>query len=173
MGVHAWTQLDKLFDNSSTFALGTFLYVFASLAIAFLAVSVPFDFYVFHSANVDIVESDLDFNKLGLGFAGAGISLSSTKEAAEDVAHSASSWGSAVLDTLFTVLVVELSLFRIGQGLVSVGYFLELVRVTSFIGMFLEGLSSEGFSDLLGGGLLIDTEELVVLGCVDLFFLLG
>ena len=165
--------MNKFFDNSSAFALGTFLYVFTSLTITLFAVSVPFDFDVFHSANVDIVEGDLDFNKLGLGLFGAGISLSSAEEAAEDVAHSTAAWRSAVLDTLLSILIVELSLFGVGQGLVSVGDFLELIGVTSFIGVLLEGLSSEGFSDLLGSGLLIDTEELVVLGCVDLFFLLG
>ena len=51
--------------------------------------------------------------------------------------------------------------------------FLEFIGVPSFIRVFLEGFSSKGFSDLLGAGFLINTEELIILGGIDLFFLLG
>jgi hypothetical protein len=54
--------LNNFFDNSSTLAFGAFLYAFTSFAIALLTVSVPFDFNVFHCANVNIVEGHLDFN---------------------------------------------------------------------------------------------------------------
>ena len=51
--------------------------------------------------------------------------------------------------------------------------FLEFIGVTSFIRVFLKGFSSESFSDLLGAGFLINTEKLIILGGIDLFFLLG
>jgi hypothetical protein len=161
-------------NHSLAFAFCTFLYIFTTFSIAFLTVSVPLNVDIFHSANVHIIECDLNFNKLRFGLSGSGISLaSSTEKAAKDVSHSTTSRWTTVLNTFLTVFIIQLSLFGIGESLIGVGDFFEFIGVASFIRVFLQSFSSESFSDLLGSGLFVDTKEFIVLCGVDLFFLLG
>lgn len=115
LSVHAGAQLHKFLDDSLAFAFCAFLYIFTSFSIAFLAVSVPLNFDIFHSANVHIIECDLNFNKLRFGLSGSSISLaSSTKEAAKDISHSTASRWSTVLNTFLAVFIIQLSLFGVG-----------------------------------------------------------
>ena len=174
LGVHAWAELNELFDDSPAFAFGALFDVFTSLTITGLAVAIPFDLYVFHAAVIHVVEGDFDFDEFGFGFSGSCFSATSSEEASKDVSKSTGTSGRAsVLDSFLSILVVELSFFGVGEGLISIGEFFKFLGITSFVGVFFEGFAPEGFSDFLSSGFFVDTEEFIVLSGVDLFFLLG
>lgn len=166
--------MNKLFNHTSAFTFGTLGDVFTTLSIAFLTVSISFDFNILHGSVVNFIERDLNFDKLGFGLSWAGLFLTASSEETENVPKAAASsrW-TAILDTLFSVFIVQLSLLWVGESLVGVGDFFEFIGVSTFVGVFLQGFSSERLSDLLGGGLLVNSEKLIVLGCVDLFLLSG
>ena len=166
--------MNKLFNDSSAFTLATFLDILTTLSIAFLAVSIPFDLDILHASDINIVECNFNFDKFWFGLFGTSLSLSTVEEIAKNITESTTSSGwASILDTFLSIFIIQLSFLWVGEGLICVGNSLEFIGVTSFIGVFLESLSPEGLSDLLGGGFLINTEELIVGGGIDLFLLLG
>jgi UPF0716 family protein affecting phage T7 exclusion len=74
----------------------------------------------------------------------------------------------SILDSLLAILIIELSLFRVQQCIVGFFKLLELMWISSLIGMFLECPFTEGFFDLFSGGILGDFKQFVIGGGVDL-----
>lgn len=171
--VHSGSELHHLHDRAASFAFAAFRHVFAALSFAGLADAVPADLHVFHRSVEDLLQSHLQLDQLCLALARPwGLPASAPTEKVEKSAESGPSGRSAILDSFFSVVIVELSFFRVWQDFIGVADLFELLWVSSFIGVFLERLLPEGFADLLGGGFFVDAEQLVVLGGVYFFFLL-
>lgn len=150
LGVHSGAQLDELLDNTSALALGTLGDILASLAITFDTVSISVELDLFHTAVVHFVEGDFDLDKFWLGLFGASVSLAPSTEEAEHISEPASpSWSATVLNTFLSIVIIELSLFGVGESLVDVGQLFELIGVSSLIGVLLHGFLPEGLPDLL------------------------
>lgn len=109
--IHTWTELDKFLNCTLTFTFCTFLNVLTSFTIAIFAVSISLNFNVFHTTIVNLIESDLNFNKLWFGFSGTWFFLSScsTKETENITESACSSRWASTLDTFLSIFVVKLS----------------------------------------------------------------
>lgn len=171
--VHAGTQLDQSSNHSSSLALGAFSDVIASLALAGLADTVSSDLHVFHGAVVDLLQSDLQLHQLGLTLTWTSLlsSTTSSSEHLEQVAKASSSGSTTILNSLLSVVIIELSLLGIGEDFVCASDFLELIRVSALIGVLLQGFLPESLADLLSSGLLVDAQQLIVLIGINLFCL--
>lgn len=74
----------------------------------------------------------------------------------------------SIFDSLLAVLIIELPLFGVDEGVVGFLEVFELGRIASLIRVFLESSFPEGLLDLLSSCILGDFQQLVVLSGVDL-----
>jgi len=81
----------------------------------------------------------------------------------EDITMAAASSASALLESLLSLSVIDLSLVLVAKHLVCVRNFLELLRITSFVGMFLQSFLVISFLDLSELRIFVNSEELIEL----------
>merc|ERR1719498_198008 len=91
-----------------------------------------------------------------------------TKHGSEDVSWVHTAAASALLQALFTILVVYLTFLFVTQHFVSSSDLFELVWVATLVWMLLQSLFVIGFLDLTHGRILLDSENFIVLSGVDL-----
>mmetsp|Transcript_9739 Transcript_9739/g.59163 ORF Transcript_9739/g.59163 Transcript_9739/m.59163 type:complete len:221 (+) Transcript_9739:1781-2443(+) len=70
------------------------------------------------------------------------------------------------LESVLTVFIVHLFLFRIAQNIVSLSNFFELFGVTTFVRVMFDGLLSVCLFDLIGRGILVQSKKFVKLRVV-------
>jgi len=118
---------------------------------------------------VDVFQSDLEImdSRLTLlwprWFAAA--SSAHAEHLAEDVVHVVAA--TTFLESIFSVLVVELPLFVIAESLVGHSHFLELLWVSTLIRVLPQGFFSESFLDLVFSRILLDANQFVEFLVVD------
>jgi hypothetical protein len=122
-------------------------------------------------ARIDLFKGQFDLVHYGLALFGACLLLSSAthaEETAEQVIH-ATCVGTALLEPIFSILIVEIALLLIGEALVGLLNFLKLLLVATAVGVLFQSKLSVSFFDFIECCVLFNAERLVELGVVNLF----
>jgi hypothetical protein len=167
--VHARTELNHLIDHTTTTAGSTLLHgsVLAAFTLAGTANALAVDSNFGSLASVDLLKSDLKgvHNRLALLGSLLLAASSSTKHLGKEIVH-ATTATTTFLEAFFSVFVVDITLLLVNKNFVGILKILELVLVTSAIGMVLEGEFAESFFDFVKSCFLVYSESFVVLGGV-------
>lgn len=172
--VHARAELGHARHHTATAAGRALLdsAFFAAEAIARLADALSVHCNLGGLASVNFLKSALEWVHHGLALLGARRSTTGSaaaaEEAAKQVVHAVGVATTAVLDAIFTVLVVKLALLAVAEDLVGTLDLLELVLITTAIGMVSPGQLEVRLLDGLEVCVFVDAQNFVELGVVDL-----
>lgn len=111
--VHARPQLNQFCYHSLALAFGALCHVLASFTLAGLANAISRDLNVFHSTVEDLFQSHLQLHQFCFAFLRSGRLPASSTEHFEKSAEASSSRWASVFDSLFSVVIIELSFFGV------------------------------------------------------------
>jgi hypothetical protein len=106
---------------------------------------------------------------LGALFTLTATTAAHAKHLTENVVHSAAT-ATAFLKAVLSVLVVDISLLCVRESFMSLVNFLELLLVTTSVGMVLQSSLLESLFDLVHSRSFFNTKQVVILLSIDLFF---
>lgn len=158
------SQLNHLYSYSHSIASIALHWVVSSFAIAVTTDPIPGHSDIFHRARVDLFQSDLYYNQLWLHFFRTVIPF-----LVEDVEDIACTRRSSILNSLLSILIIELPLFWVSEGVTGLFDSVKPGRVSAAVGVLFECFLSECFFDLLGGSILGYFQEFVELCGIDFF----
>ena len=164
---HSRSQLRQLHSDSRSFAIGTSLGIRSSFSFAVGTHSESGDFHFLHFSAVNLLKGHIYLYKLGLCFLRALVLLLIEKFG--EASHAARR--SSIFDSFLSILIIELPLFGIQKCVICIFQPLKLVRISSFIRMFLQCFLSERLLDLFSIGILGDLKQFIKLGRIDLLIL--
>jgi hypothetical protein len=152
---------------SATLLNGTF---FTTLTSARLANSLTIDSNLGLLTHEDLFECHFQRVLHGLHLFGTGIGSSTTahtEHLTKNIIHAATMATATFFETFLSILVIDVALLLIREHLVGLLNLLELLSVTTAIGVMFEGHFTENLFEIVHGDILVDSEELVVFGVVD------
>ena len=171
--VHAGSELSHAGNHTATTAgcalLDSAFFASKTIADGANALSVHCNFGCF--SIVDLLERALERVHDGLALLGAlgtaTTTATASEETAKEVVHTTGMTTATLLDAVLTVLVVKFALLTIAEHLVSGLNLLELLFITTTIGMVSSGELEVSLLDDAEISILIDAKDLVELGVVD------
>jgi len=166
LGVHAGSELNHLGDHTASLAASALLdsAFFASETVAAGADSLSVDCNLGLLTIINFFERHFEGVLDGLTFLRSlGPSLSrsatATSEHVEDVLHAATAASTAAFSShgIDTAFVIDVTLLSVAKNFVSLLNFLELLLITTAIGVVISSSSMVGFLDLGHRGLLVNS----------------
>lgn len=171
LGIHSWTEHGHLCYHSATFASSTswVCSVHTSFTITFLANSISVDRYLRGLTLVDVFECDFNSVLDRLAFLWSAFSSTHTasEHLREDIAVRTHS-STALFDSVFAILVVDITLFFVAKNVICCSERLEFFWITSFIRVFLQSLLPIRFSYFWFLSFFINSQELIIFVIINL-----
>jgi len=171
LGVHAGTELDHNSLNTSALAPVASAHsrgIGASDTVATGAESLALDVKLEFLALEHLLQSHFNLARYGLHLGlllGTTTAATTSEHHVEEIALATAT--AASLETFLTVRVIDLSLFGVSKNFVSNCDFLELLGVSTLVGVLSPSLITESFLDLFLGRGLLDADQFVVFRVVD------
>jgi len=165
LGVHAGSELNHLGDHTTSLATSALLdsAFFASETVAAGADSLSVDCNLGLLTIINFFERHFEGVLDGLTFLRSlrpSLSRSTTtSEHVEDVIHAATATSTAAFSShgIDTAFVIDVTLLSVAKNFVSLLNFLELLLITTAIGVVISSSSMVGFLDLGHRGLLVNS----------------